>query len=256
MMTNWDDLSMIFRKCVLASKLASSLTALVALSTDAFGAGLKPIDVNLRWSLSLDASGRIESLTALSNDGPQAVAERLEPIIRRWHFTPASISAVPAETETTLQVQVALDTAGDERYEVRIISAVTGGRYERGMAPKYPREAMRMGRYGQVSIEVHYDAQGRVVSANALRSLDPHVDSILTRTALSAVKQWTFKPETVHGRGVPGSMIAPVCFSLEGHEDPCFWTTPRGDIEKVEGASAFPTSSVINIDAGTSGRAP
>jgi TonB family protein len=247
----------IVRKCAHSTQLAVSLIALIALSTGAFGAEAKPIEVTLQWSLSLDAGGKIKSLTALSSNGAKAVADRLEPIIRHWRFTPASLNAVPTATETTLRVQAALDEAqGGDQYVVRVLSAVTGGRYEHGLAPEYPRAAMRMARYGQVSIEAHYDARGQVVFAEALRSSDRHVDSILTRTALAAVKQWTFKPEIVDGRGVPGSMVAPICFSLEGHEDPCSWTTPRGGIEKIEGESAFPTSSVINIDSSPSGRAP
>jgi TonB family protein len=107
-----------------------------------------------------------------------------------------------------------------------------------------------MGRYGEVNIEVTHDAAGRVLSATVLRPVGPHVDSALVRTALEAIKKASFRPETVGGHGVAGSAIASTCFSLEGHDDPCFWTTPRGDTEQVDTTRPFPTSSVASVRIG------
>jgi TonB family protein len=238
----------------LENRNMKALTMLISLiSLLAVGSEQQPGEIFLQWSLTLDADGHIQSLTSLSSGKSKQLAEQLDPTIRRWHFTPGNINGRPAETDTTLTVRVALDDAGGSNYRVRVVSAMTGARYENGPVPAYPLAAMRMGRYGEVNIEVTHDAAGRVLSATVLRPMGPHVDSILVRAALDAIKKASFRPETVGGHGVAGSAIASICFSLEGHDDPCFWTTPHGDTEQVDTTRPFPTSSVARVridDAG------
>jgi TonB family protein len=207
----------------------------------------RPADIFLQWSLTLDADGHIEGLTFLTGGELQQLAKQLDPTIRRWRFTPGNIDGHPAKTDTTLTVRVALDGAGGSKYGVRVVSAMTGARYQNGPAPAYPLSAMRMGRYGQVNIEVTHDAAGRVLSATLLRPTGPHVDSTLVRAAVDAIKKTTFRPETVDGHGVAGSAITSTCFSLEGRDDPCFWTTPHGDTEQVDASRPLPTSSVASV---------
>lgn len=235
------------------NRLLICMTALAAFHCAcAHGGESKPAELDLRWSLSLDASGKITSMTPLFGDDTRTIAGQLEPLIRHWHFIPGSIDGHPVDTQTTLTVETSLDAAGPDNYRVHVVSATTGARYHDGPVPKYPKSAMRMGRYGVVHVQVKHDAGGHVLSATAMRPGDPHVDYALTRAALDAVKQWTFQPETVGGQGVAGSVIVPICFSLEGREAPCVWTTPRGYTQRVDNASAFPTTSVVsvNIDGG------
>jgi TonB family protein len=235
-------------------KTLTTLTMLIALiSSSATRSEQRPADIFLQWSLMLDAGGHIESLTSLSRSELQQLADQLNPMIRRWHFTPGNMNGQPAETDTTLTVRVALDDTASGSYHVRVVSAMTGARYQDGPAPAYPVSAMRMRRYGEVNIEVTHDAAGRVLSATVLRPIGPHVDSALMRAALEAIKKASFRPEIVGGHGVAGSAIASACFSLEGHEDPCFWTTPRGDTEQVDTTRPFPTSSVASVSIGNGG---
>jgi TonB family protein len=231
-------------------KTLATLTMLVSLINSSAVRSEQRPDIFLQWSLTLDAGGHIESLTSLSRSELQQLADQLDPMIRRWHFTPGNINGQPAETDTTLTVRVALDDTASGSYHVRVVSAMTGARYQAGPAPAYP---MRTGRYGEVNIEVTHDAAGRVLSATVLRPFDRHVDSALMRTALEAVKKASFRPETVDGHGVAGSAIASTCFSLEGHDDPCLWTTPRGDTEQVDTARPYPTSSVAGVSTGDDG---
>jgi len=227
--------------------LTTSTLLIFLISSSAVRSEQRPADRFLQWSLTLDSGGRIESLASLERR-EQELARQLEPTIRRWHFTPGNVNGQPAETETTLTVRVTLDDTGTSDYRVRIVSARTGARYRTGPVPAYPLSAMRMGRYGQVNVEVAHDADGRVLSARVQRPIDPLVDHALIRATLDAVEKATFQPEIVGGHSVAGTAIASTCFWIEGHHyNPCVWTTPLGDTEQVDTAHPFPTSSVASV---------
>jgi len=231
------------------SSLLIFMSTLFALNcASAYGGESMPAKLHLQWSLSLDVDGKITALTPLFSDDLRGTTKQVESVIRRWHFTPGSIGSQPAVTQTTLTIDA--DRTGSDSYDFRIVSATTGARYQHGPTPKYPKSSIRMGRYGEVSIQVNHDADGRVLSVAAMRPGDRHMDGALTRAALDAVKQWTFEPERVGGLGVAGSAIVPICFSLEGHQDPCFWTTPRGQTEVIDNNRTFPTTSVVSINNG------
>src|SRR5690242_13082482 len=88
-----------------ANKLLIFITTLAAFNfSRVHGGENKPAELDLRWSLSLDGSGKITSMTPLFGDDTRTIVEQLEPVIRRWHFTPGSINGRPADTQTTLTV--------------------------------------------------------------------------------------------------------------------------------------------------------
>jgi TonB family protein len=216
-----------------------------------------PIGFVLQWNLSLDSTGRIVSLLPVSEDYQRAVRQELEPLIQRWHFTAGKLDGQPAPTETTLNVNVALDPSDDAKsYRVRIVSAGTGATYKHVMPPEYPKSAMHMGRDGGVWLRVDYDAEGRVTAVIPIEGKDkPWVDGSLMRAAVAAVKHWTMRPEMVAGHGVAGAVIAPICFSLSDHTERCSWTPP-GVNKPVDPALPITLTSVVGLDMGAAGHSP
>src|SRR5690348_5226234 len=121
-----------------STRLIYARVALTALaSTFPIAAEQHPADVFLQWSLVLDSGGQIVSLTSLSIGASRQLARQLESTIRHWHFAPGNINGQPAETDTTLTVRVALDDTGTSNYRVRVVSAMTGARYQNGPVPTY-----------------------------------------------------------------------------------------------------------------------
>ena len=82
----------------------------------------------IQWRLSLDADGKIESLTPVDPEHLPDVRKQLEPIVRAWHFTPGKVDGRPAPTETTLGVTIAFEVESTNaiRYHAHIKSAGTG----------------------------------------------------------------------------------------------------------------------------------
>jgi TonB family protein len=185
----------------------------------------------LRWTVSLDATGRVTKLASADNV-IDAVRDPLDTAIRRWQFVPGSVAGHPAATDTMLTVDVTLVPAGEDKFAVRVDDARTGGGAQRQdtKPPKYPMDAIRHRRQGMVVLKVDYDASGHVVSVVPHEGA-PAVAADLQRSATVAVKRWNFSPEVVGGHALAGSAIVPICFEIfdTGTAPPysgCGWTPP------------------------------
>jgi periplasmic protein TonB len=77
--------------------------------------------------------------------------------------------------------------------------------------PIYPREALDAGREGVVRLRVSVAADGTVES---LRVEVSSGDSSLDSSALTAVRQWRFKPAERGGVAVAAEVVVPVRFSI------------------------------------------
>ncbi|HEV7491014.1 MAG TPA: TonB family protein [Rhodanobacteraceae bacterium] len=190
----------------------------------------KPVDLTMSWSLSLDATGAITSLqpTVETNRG---IYQRLEPAVRKWHFTTGKVNGKPAPAQTTLTLNIRLEPV-DGFYRVLVRNAGTGARYGTMTAPKYPDGAEMSKRGGAVMLEVHYDAAGNVTSAKPIDGGLPKAGSDIEHAAVAAVKHWTFTPETIAGHGLAGVAHVPICFSARiGADDSCRWHVGGADVE-------------------------
>lgn len=65
--------------------------------------------------------------------------------------------------------------------------------------PPYPGMARRMGDEGEVRLDVHVGADGRVTDIRLRQSSG---SALLDRTAIDTVRKWRFKPATVDGQPV------------------------------------------------------
>ncbi len=76
--------------------------------------------------------------------------------------------------------------------------------------PQYPPEAQQARIQGVVILEVVVGADGKVTSANVLRSIP-----MLDQAAIDAVRQWEFTPTILNGVAVPVIMTVTVDFNLQ-----------------------------------------
>ncbi|MES2696553.1 MAG: TonB family protein [Verrucomicrobiota bacterium] len=76
--------------------------------------------------------------------------------------------------------------------------------------PTYPFELRRAGISGEVVIEFTCNVEGRVQNAFPVRT--SHVGFI--DSALTAVRQWTFRPGMVNGRPIPTRLQVPIVYTL------------------------------------------
>lgn len=77
--------------------------------------------------------------------------------------------------------------------------------------PLYPAQARRRNQQGLVLVEVRLDADGQLRELRLLRSSG--VES-LDRSAMDAVANWRFRPETRNGLPVPSRVHIPIEFAL------------------------------------------
>ena len=82
--------------------------------------------------------------------------------------------------------------------------------------PAYPLAMRTLEIEGQVLVEFIVTSTGRVEEVYAVRSTLPSFD----RAAISAVRQWRFKPAMREGRAVPTRMQVPIVFSLPKEPQP------------------------------------
>lgn len=204
----------------------------------------------IEWKLSLDADGKIESLKRINPEYLPEVGKQLEPIVRTWHFTPGKVESRQLPTETTLGVTVAFEPESTDstQYHVRIKSASTGGTFKHVVRPPYPTVAQRAHQEGAVMLWINYDAAGAITSVRNVPEMSTEgINTALTDAAIDAVKHWTFRPETVDGRGVPSEALVPICFQML--DTPCHWKPWPGK-RPFHSGEAVALSSVVGLDTG------
>ncbi|MGN7917798.1 energy transducer TonB [Lysobacter antibioticus] len=76
--------------------------------------------------------------------------------------------------------------------------------------PQYPAQALRRGEGGTVRIRVTVDEQG---SSGDVQIVEGSGSRLLDRAAVSAVRQWRFRPAMRNGRPVADAVIVPITFN-------------------------------------------
>ena len=121
---------------------------------------------------------------------------------------------------------------------------VAAPRRTKTVSPSYPQEALAQGVRGIVILEILIDPQGKVKSAEVIRSIP-----LLDEAALSAVRNWEYEVTKVDGTPVSVRLTVPITFALKIPEV----TRAPGIPELRQGASVqFPpgqtTSSSVAAD--------
>ncbi len=219
----------------------------------------KELSTTMRWTLSLDADGRVASLH-IQGESIDALRGKLETAIRRWEFEPGQVDGKPSATDTTLVVELALvpSTDGSE-YAARITSARTGGSVaDASVAPRFPAASLsnllnRKDSFNAVVVvRVRYDAAGKVIAIDP-EAGTPVQDGPLLASVRKAVKQWTYQPELIAGIGVPGAVLVPVCFTVASDlstsrekSKRCRWTQPGTEVS-VTGGESLAVDSAVSL---------
>ena len=77
------------------------------------------------------------------------------------------------------------------------------------LKPIYPQEALAQGVRGIVILEILIDTQGKVASAEVIRSIP-----LLDEAALGAVRKWEYEVTKVGGQPVSVKLTVPITFAL------------------------------------------
>ena len=80
----------------------------------------------------------------------------------------------------------------------------------RFVAPAYPAEAQARGQRGIVILEIVVDEEGKVASADVIRSVPPFDEA-----ALAAARQWEYEVTKVDGQPVRVRVTVPITFALK-----------------------------------------
>lgn len=215
-----------------------------------------PVTITLAWNLSLDANGHVTRLEKIGDsraDRFPEIRSRVQQAVRGWQFIPGKIDGKPAATQTRLSLDLSLLAQSAQAMSIRVDSADTGAWYGTQARVRYPAKAVRYHRVGEVVLTVSFDASGKVTAVTPTPGA-PSVDQSLIDAATASVKKWTFKPETVAGHGVAGSVITPFCFQIDPRNDPgCHWRAPGHDSPLAQG-EAFALNPVARLSTDVAGR--
>ncbi len=228
---------------VLIASCAALAIAVSGQAVAAAAATSAPITIETSWDVSLDANGNVTDV-AQHTAVKSILADPLATAIRGWAFQPGQIDGQPAPTQTTLHLSVAVAQQANDGYAVRVLRASTGGRVDNAStAPIFPTSGapLRSGSLsGLVVLKIRYDESGSVISAEPAPGA-PKVQKALSRSAIRAVREWTFQPERVGGHGIASTVYVPICFSVSTSRQPddgCKeWASPEAPKGIAEGAA-------------------
>jgi TonB family protein len=121
--------------------------------------------------------------------------------------------------------------------------------------PVYPPEALAQGVSGIVILELIVDQEGRVASAELVRSVP-----LLDTAAIEAVRQWTFEVTRVDGRPVRVRTVVPLTFARRlpqapgqpTSESPPSADMPAPPVEVLQMATEPPVALPLPVEAGVS----
>jgi TonB family protein len=123
-----------------------------------------------------------------------------------WRFSvgPAPVLPKPAPTEAEAK------PSASEPVPVTVHANVTTATIVTQTTPEYPPEARARQVEGEVVLHATIDKEGKISQVQVLSG-----DDLLAKSAVDAVRQWTYKPNLVDGEPTEGDTIITVTFSLK-----------------------------------------
>jgi TonB family protein len=138
----------------------------------------------------------------------------------------ASLTAA-APHAVAFQEAAAPPAASDVKVAGRDVPAPKRTRF---VSPVFPLEAQAAGQRGIVILELVIDVEGKVSTADVLRSVAPFDEA-----ALTAARQWEYEVTKVDGKPVPVRLTVPITFALKLPD----MTREAGIPELRQGAAPF-----------------
>ncbi|HJW47489.1 MAG TPA: hypothetical protein VJ484_13525 [Lysobacter sp.] len=200
--------------------LKSVCACLVLLMVCATAGAKQPREVviYLTAALSITADGTVQKLTWKDKaPGLKAIAERIEPSVRKWKFVPGTLNGVPTSTDTYLTIRIKALPVEDDLMRLQFLSAHTGAE-SLPVVPDFPDGAGRAGDLGAVVAIVDFDARGRPsLRSYEYAGLERSRNDFVAATR-AAVKRWRVNLERVGGHPVGTSLRIPFKY--------CLWECP------------------------------
>ena len=205
---------------LVASMLAASATAHAQAPAGATADG-QPTAYT--FAVDLDTRGQVTAIDS-GEAMPDAVRRELLARIGEWAFTPAEANGQPAATRTYLRVTTTGARGPDGL--LKVLSATTGPGVANLSAPSYPTSELRRGEGGIVILQLAVDADGQVTDVDFYGDRQ-RASRTLANAARDAARDWRFRPETVNGAPVAGTVVLPVCFmATHPTVSTCAWQGP------------------------------
>jgi protein TonB len=180
-----------------------------------------------RTSTSNKASVKEASPPAQAQPAPEAEPTPLPLVVKRdaqrqTTSSTTSQSAEPAPPPSTLGVSGNSDTGELANLSnapvgvpkpspqvLKISQGVSEGLVLKKLAPKYPAQAIQLRIQGAVQMQATISKEGNITNLKVLTG-----DSLLSRAAQDAVKQWKYKPYYLNGEPVEIQTLITVNFKL------------------------------------------
>lgn len=266
------------KKAMLGALLAmASITAQAASQQDVESSAV------VNGTIVLAKDGTVQ--TAVVDDPAkygQPIAAFVQKAAMGWHFQPVLRDGQPVVAKASMHARVVLKQKPDGNYSARI-KGVTFGDYDpndtstlredKKIVPHYPLEALRARVQGTVYLALHVDRSGHVTQAVAeqvnlgvqgQKAVLNHYREVLARSAISAIREWTFLPPTTGKLAKDDSWTAhvPVTYNLNvlgGPKSNHVWQTyipgpytpaPWVDKPDVDAADALADGGLLTDGAG------
>ncbi|AFL87216.1 TonB family protein [Terriglobus roseus DSM 18391] len=156
----------------------------------------------------IDETGKIQQLQLVSSPD-RALTESAMDAVRQWVYRPYLLNGNPTSVETNITVTFSFEGAElirpggamSEQDRPVLLTQVD---------PEFPAEARKNGTSGAVTLRLSIGKTGRVDAVQAVTSPDP----LLSKAAMDAVKQWTFRPAVRNGVLVATNTLVSVNFQV------------------------------------------
>ncbi len=195
----------------------------------------------------VDMAGFAREVKVLASPSPE-LGENTKAIIETWHFQPAEHPVHCARAIQPARVTVSYDLAADpdpvkveslELFEAYYnLGTFPGSQLPAGLGatpstewhaegnqlpnvlklvaikqvtPKWPEKALREKIEGEVLLQMRISAEGVVDAVRVIQSEPP---GLFDESALSAVREWRFKPALVNGNAISRTACFPLAFRL------------------------------------------
>jgi TonB family protein len=151
------------------------------------------------------ADGTVGDVTVKKSLDPDLDAEAIR-AAKQWKFKPGTKDGEPVPVEVSIELSFTLRDGPTYKIGAGVSSPVL----MREVKPKYTEGAMRRKVQGTVEVEAVILQDGTVGDVRVTKSLDEELD----QQAVSAAKQWTFKPGTKDGKPVAVQVNIELTFTL------------------------------------------
>lgn len=228
--------------------------AMLAFASVAF-AGVKEVRQQIEGSMLVTGYVYIEpngSVERLELDQPEKLPPAVKNLVERagpqWEFDPVMVDGVARRAKARMSLRVVVKKQAEDSFQISLRGAYFGKeamtpeeriaqeenttiRSSKMRPPIYPMAAAQMGARGIVYVVLKIGRDGKVEDAVAEQTnlqtvgreqqMD-HMRNLLSKSALSAAKGWTFLPPTEGPEAVAPYWLVrvPVDYSMWGDKQP------------------------------------